>query len=156
MSLEKARKYLEEKGLADRILEFEASTATVALAAEAVGCRPAEIAKTMSFTQGDGAVLIITDGTARIDNHKYKEQFHTKATMIPFDRVEELTGHAPGGVCPFGAAPGIPVYLDVSLRRHETVYPAAGNDHTAVRLTPAELEQCLGGAEWIDVCRQPE
>jgi len=153
MSLEKARKHLEEKGFADRIIEFEESTATVELAAAAVGCEPAMIAKTMSFLQGDQPVLILTDGTARVDNHKYKEAFHTKAKMIPFDQVEGYIGHAPGGVCPFGILPGIPVYLDESLRRHEIVYPAAGNAHTAVRLTLEELSEAADAAGWVDVCK---
>ena len=135
MSLEKAEKYLEEKGFLDHVIELEASTATVTEAAEALQVEPGMIAKTMSFLQNDKAVLILTEGTARVDNRKYKDTFHTKAKMIPFDEVENIIGHAPGGVCPFGINEGIEVYLDESLKQFTTVYPAAGNDHSAVKLT---------------------
>ena len=114
------------------------------------------IAKTMSFLQGDAPVLILTEGTAKIDNHKYKETFHVKAKMIPFDEVEEKIGHAPGGVCPFGINDGITVYLDESLKQFTTVYPAAGNDHSAVKLTIPELEKVAGAKGWVDVCKEPE
>ena len=153
MSLEKARAFLESKGLGDRIIIPEESSATVELAAKALGTEPGRIAKTMSFLQGENAVLILTEGTARVDNPKYKKQFHMKAKMIPFEEVEERTGHAPGGVCPFGVREGIVTYLDVSLKKYDVVYPAAGTDHSAVRLTPDELAECLG-AEWIDVCKE--
>ena len=156
MSLEKAKKYLEEKGYADHIIELEESSATVQLAAEALGVEPGMIAKTMSFLQGEQPVLILTEGTARIDNRKYKDTFHIKAKMIPFEEVEEIIGHAPGGVCPFGVKEGIKVYLDESLKRFDTVYPAAGNDHSAVKLSIAELEQVAGTDEWVDVCKEPE
>lgn len=144
MSLEKAKKYLQEKGYADHIIELTDSSATVQFAAKALGVEPGMIAKTMSFLIGEQPILILTMGTARIDNHKFKETFHIKAKMIPFDNVEHLIGHAPGGVCPFGILPGIPVYLDESLKQYETVYPAAGNDHSAVKLTIAELEEVSG------------
>lgn len=153
MSLEKAKKYLQEKGYADHIIELTESSATVQLAAEALGVEPGMIAKTMSFLISEQPILILTMGTARIDNHKFKETFHTKAKMIPFDDVERLIGHAPGGVCPFGILPGIPVYLDESLKQYETVYPAAGNDHSAVKLTIAELEDVSGYKKWVDVCK---
>lgn len=153
MSLEKAKKYLQEKGYADHIIELTESSATVQLAAEALGVEPGMIAKTMSFLISEQPILILTMGTARIDNHKFKETFHTKAKMIPFDDVERLIGHAPGGVCPFGILPGIPVYLDESLKQYETVYPAAGNDHSAVKLTIAELEDVSGYEQWVDVCK---
>lgn len=153
MSLEKAKKYLQEKGHADHIIELTESSATVQLAAEALGVEPGMIAKTMSFLISEQPILILTMGTARIDNHKFKETFHTKAKMIPFDDVERLIGHAPGGVCPFGILPGIPVYLDESLKQYETVYPAAGNDHSAVKLTIAELEDVSGYEKWVDVCK---
>lgn len=156
MSLEKAKKFLTEKGYADRIIELEESSATVQLAAEALGVEPGMIAKTMSFLQGEQPVLILTEGTARIDNRKYKDTFHVKAKMIPFDQVEEVVGHAPGGVCPFGIKDGIEVYLDESLKRFDTVYPAAGDDHSAVRLTIPELEQVSGANGWVDVCKEPE
>ena len=154
MSLEKAEKYLEEKGFLDHVIELEASTATVTEAAEALHVEPGMIAKTMSFLQNDNAVLILTEGTARVDNRKYKDTFHIKAKMIPFDDVEAYIGHAPGGVCPFGIKEGIPVYLDESLRKFDIVYPAAGNDHSAVKLTIAELESVSVAKKWVDVCKE--
>ena len=156
MSIIKAKEYLKSVGYEDRVIEFAESTATVAEAAEAVGVEPAMIAKTMSFLVGDKAILILAEGTARVDNRKYKDTFHMKAKMIPFEQVEEVTGHAPGGVCPFGIKDGIEVYLDESLKRFETVYPAAGDDHSAVRLTIPELEEVSGAKGWVDVCRDPE
>lgn len=156
MSLEKAESYLKEAGFLDHVIELKESTATVALAAEALGVEPGMIAKTMSFLQGEQPVLILTEGTAKVDNRKYKDTFHVKAKMIPFEQVEEVTGHAPGGVCPFGIKDGIEVYLDESLKRFETVYPAAGDDHSAVRLTIPELEEVSGAKGWVDVCRESE
>ena len=156
MSLEKAEKYLVDRGMQDRVIRLEESTATVAEAAEALGVEPGMIAKTMSFLQDGQAVLILTEGTARIDNRKYKDAFHMKAKMIPFEEVEQWIGHAPGGVCPFGIRDGVEVYLDESLRQFETVYPAAGDDHSAVRLTIPELEEVSGAKGWVDVCRVPE
>lgn len=153
MSLAKAKKYLEEKGYVDHIIELEDSSATVELAAQALGVEPGMIAKTLSFLIGDTPILILTEGTARIDNHKYKDTFHAKAKMIPFEEVEEYTGHAPGGVCPFAVREGVRAYLDESLKRFETVYPAAGSANSAVRLTPQELEQCIENVMWIDVCK---
>ena len=153
MSLESAERYLKEKGFLDRVIRFTESTATVLEAAQALGVEPGMIAKTMSFIQDDRVVLILTEGTARIDNRKYKDTFHTKARMVPFDEVEEKTGHAPGGVCPFGIKDGVEVYLDKSLRKYDTVYPAAGNDHGAVKLTISELEQTAGARGWVDVCK---
>ena len=153
MSFEKAKKYLEEKGFIDNIIELEDSSATVALAAQALGVEPGMIAKTMSFLQGEKPVLILTEGAARIDNRKYKDTFGIKAKMIPFDEVEQIIGHAPGGVCPFGINEDIEVYLDESLKQYDTVYPAAGNDHSAVKLTIAELEQATDYIKWIDVCK---
>ena len=154
MSLEIAKRYLEKKGYADHIIELEHSSATVALAAEALGVEEGMIAKTMSFLQNETAVLILAEGTARIDNRKYKDAFHTKAKMIPYDEVEQYIGHAPGGVCPFGIKDGIKVYLDEGLKKYDVVYPAAGNDHSAVKLTIAELEDACGNAEWVDVCKE--
>lgn len=153
MSFDKAKRYLEEKGFIDNIIELEDSSATVALAAQVLGVEPGMIAKTMSFLQGEKPVLILTEGTARIDNRKYKDTFGIKAKMIPFDDVEQIIGHAPGGVCPFGINEGIEVYLDESLKQYDTVYPAAGNDHSAVKLTIAELEQATDYIKWIDVCK---
>ena len=153
MSLERAKAYLEAKGYADHIIIPEHSSATVAEAAEALGCEPGMIAKTLSFLQEGQPVLILAEGMARIDNGKYKARFGCKAKMIPGAQVEELIGHDIGGVCPFGVREGVKIYLDESLKLHETVYPAAGTDHSAVRLTIAELEEVCGYPEWIDVCK---
>ena len=154
MSQEKAEIYLKEKGMLDRVIRLEDSTATVTQAAEALGVEPGMIAKTMSFLQNDQPVLILTEGTAKIDNRKYKDTFHVKAKMIPFEEVEHWIGHAPGGVCPFGINEGVVVYLDESLRQFEVVYPAAGDDHSAVQLSVDELEQICGAKGWIDVCKE--
>ena len=153
MSLELAKAHLERFGLADRVQLFDVSSATVELAAQAVGCEPARIAKTLSFLLPEGPVLILAAGDARIDNSKYKAQFHTKAKMIPHDQVEELIGHGVGGVCPFGVKEGVPVWLDESLRRFDIVYPAAGTSNSAVKLTQAELEQASQALGWVDVCK---
>ena len=153
MSLEKAKAYLESKGFLDHVIELKDSTATVNEAAEALGVQPAMIAKTMSFLQGEKTVLILTEGTAKVDNRKYKDTFHIKAKMIPFEEVETQVGHAPGGVCPFGINENVIVYLDESLRQFETVYPAAGDDHSAVKLTVDELEKIAGATGWVDVCK---
>ena len=154
MSQEKAEIYLKEKGMLDRVIRLEDSTATVTQAAKALGVEPGMIAKTMSFLQNDQPVLILTEGTAKIDNRKYKDTFHVKAKMIPFEEVEHWIGHAPGGVCPFGINEGVIVYLDESLRQFETVYPAVGDDHSAVKLSVDELEQICGAKGWIDVCKE--
>lgn len=154
MSLERAKNHLRSRGLEDRIIIPEHSSATVAEAAEALGCEPGMIAKTLSFLQNDRPVLILAEGMARIDNPKYKARFGLKARMIPGDQVEALIGHDVGGVCPFGVNEGVKIYLDESLKRHEVVYPAAGTNHSAVRLTIAELESACDGAEWIDVCKE--
>lgn len=156
MSLERAKSYLEKKGFADHIIIPEHSSATVAEAAEALGCEPGMIAKTLSFLQDDKPVLILAEGLARIDNRKYKDRFGCKARMIPGDRVEELVGHDVGGVCPFGVNEGVTVFLDESLKLHDTVYPAAGTDHSAVRLTIDELEKSCDFAGWVDVCKERE
>ena len=155
MSLEKAKAYLAEKGYADHVIELEDSSATVQLAAQALGVEPGMIAKSMSFLIGEEAILILTEGTARVDNRKYKDTFHMKAKMIPFEEVENWIGHAPGGVCPFGIKEGVKVYLDESLKQFDTVYPAAGNDHSAVKLTIAELEEVAEAVGWVDVCKEP-
>ena len=154
MSLEKAKADLEQKGFLDHVIELKESTATVAEAAEALDVKPGMIAKTMSFLQEDQPILILTEGTARVDNRKYKDTFYIKAKMIPFEEVEQWIGHAPGGVCPFGINDGVKVYLDESLRRFETVYPAAGDDHSAVKLTIPELEEVAGAVGWVDVCKE--
>ena len=156
MAFDRAKAYLDSFGLAERIIVTEHSSATVAEAAEAIGCEEAMIAKTLSFLQEEGPVLILADGVARIDNRKYKDRFGCKAKMIPAELVGPLVGHEIGGVCPFGVNAGVRVYLDESLRRHEVVYPAVGDDHSGVKLTIPELEKCSGYLEWVDVCKQPE
>ena len=153
MSYERARQYLEEKGFADRIRLFEVSSATVELAAKAVGTEPGRIAKSLTFKVEDKPVMILTAGDVKIDNAKYRHFFHAKAKMLTFDEVEPLIGHAVGGVCPFGIEPGVTVYLDDSLKRYDVVYPACGTDNSAVELSIADLEACSGYREWIDVCK---
>ena len=159
MAIEAVRAYLRELGMEDRIREFDVSSATVELAAQAVGCEPARIAKTLSFVHEDGALLIVCAGDAKVDNSKFKALFHHKATMLSPDQALALTGHAVGGVCPFAIQdPRVTVYLDVSLKRFGTVFPAAGSANSAVRLGLEELERCSRSAGWIDVCKgwQPE
>lgn len=153
MSVEQAKRHLETCGLLDRVMEFDVSSATVERAAQAVGCAPAMIAKTLSFDVGGTPTLIVAAGDAKIDNPKYKAQFHTKARMLSPDDVIEKIGHAVGGVCPFGVKDGVEVYLDVSLRRFEKVYPACGSANSAVSLTIEELEASAGAKAWIDVCK---
>lgn len=153
MAFEKAKEYLKQFGLDSHVMVFDTSSATVELAAEAVGCEPARIAKTLSFKAGEEYILIVAAGDARIDNSKYKAQFHTKAKMLAFDEVEEKIGHAVGGVCPFGVNEGVKVYLDASLKRFESVYPACGSSNSAVELTLEELERSSGYEAWIDVCK---
>ena len=154
MSIERVRAFMRERNMEDRILEFDVSSATVALAAEAVGCAPERIAKTLSFLVDGGAVLVVAAGDARVDNPKFKAQFYTKAKMLTPEEVVNLVGHAVGGVCPFAVNEGVRVYLDESLRRFETVFPACGSSNSAIELTLSELEQ-LSGGEWIDVCKLP-
>lgn len=153
MSLDRAKTHLERFGLADRIHLFDVSSATVELAAQAVGCEPARIAKTLSFLLQDGPVLIVAAGDAKIDNGKYKARFHAKAKMLAHDDVEPMTGHGVGGVCPFGVNDGVPVWLDESLRRFDVVYPAAGTSNSAVELTLDELERASLAQGWVDVCK---
>lgn len=153
MSFEKAKVYLETFGFEDKIQEFEVSSATVELAAEAVGCEPARIAKTLSFKVEDRAILIVAAGDAKVDNPKYKARFHTKAKMLTPEEVTELVGHSVGGVCPFGVKAGVTIFLDESLKRFDVVYPACGSGNSAVGLTIAELEKCSGYEAWVDVCK---
>lgn len=153
MSIEKVKAYFARYGMQDRVQEFEVSSATVELAAQAVQCEPCRIAKTLSFLVGETPVLIVTAGDAKVDNPKYKAQFATKAKMLTPEQAETLVGHAVGGVCPFAVNPGIKVYLDVSLRRFETVFPACGSSNSAIELTIPELEQYSGFMGWIDVCK---
>ena len=156
MSYELAKAHLEKYGLADRIQLFDVSSATVELAAQAVGVEGARIAKTLSFKLDSGCILILAAGDARIDNKKYKGTFHKKASMPSADEVLEQIGHPVGGVCPFGIKPGIPVYLDESLKRFDIVYPAAGTGNSAVKLTIDELYSCSEAVGWVDVCKLPE
>ena len=156
MSIEKAREYLRSCGFEDKIQEFTVSSATVELAAQALGVEGARIAKTMSFKIGEEAILIVAAGDVRIDNRKYKDKFHTKAKMLAPDEVEALIGHAIGGVCPFGINEGVTVYLDESLKRFETVFPACGSSNSAIELTIPELEKLSQFTEWVDVCKIPE
>ena len=153
MSFEKVKQYFEEVGLGQRLIVPEKSSATVEEAAEAVGCQPKQIAKTLSFFLENQPILIVMAGDARVDNKKYKDLFHVKAKMIPGDQVEAAVGHAPGGVCPFATLPGVAVYLDVSLKRFEQVYPAAGSGHSAVALSLEELETHSHFKQWVDVCK---
>lgn len=154
MAFTKAKEHLERCGFGDRIMEFAVSSATVKEAAEAVGSTEGEIAKTLSFLVGEEAILIVAAGDAKIENSKYKAEFHAKAKMIPFEEVEERIGHAVGGVCPFGIKEQVTVYLDVSLKQYGIVYPACGSANSAVRLTIEELEKASGYQKWIDVCKE--
>ena len=144
MSIERVKAYFKECGMEERILEFDVSSATVELAAAALHCEPERIAKTL---------LVVAAGDARIDNHKYKEQFHTKAKMLSWEEAETLIGHAVGGVCPFAVNEGVDVYLDVSLKRFETVFPACGSSNSAIELSIPELEKYSGYVSWVDVCK---
>ena len=153
MSIEIVRKYFRGYGMEDRILEFDVSSATVELAAKAVGCEPARIAKTLSFKVEDQPILIVAAGDAKIDNPKYKAKFHKKAQMLKPEEVTEFIGHAVGGVCPFGVPDSVDVYLDESLRRFKTVFPAAGSANSAIELSMEELEKYSHAREWIDVCK---
>ncbi|MBR5866320.1 MAG: YbaK/EbsC family protein [Spirochaetaceae bacterium] len=156
MAIEKVRKYFAEFGMEDKIMEFEVSSATVALAAQALNCEECRIAKTLSFHVEDKVVLIVAAGDAKIDNSKYKAFFHAKAKMLSYDEAENLIGHAVGGVCPFAVNEGVIVYLDESLKRFETVFPACGSSNSAIELTLSELEQYSNSESWIDVCKLPE
>lgn len=157
MSIERVREYFKGFGIEDRMLEFEVSSATVELAAQALGCEGKRIAKTLSFHVDGKVVLIVAAGDAKIDNSKYKGYFHTKAKMLSYDEAESLIGHAVGGVCPFAVNDNVEVYLDESLRRFETVYPAVGSLNSAIELTPDELEKySTNFVAWVDVCKLPE
>ena len=155
MSAEAVKTFLQQHGLLENYRQFASSSATVELAAQAAGCEPGRIAKTLSFVTKNGPVVIVVMGTARVDNRKYKEFFHEKARFPHGEEVEKLTGHPVGGVCPFALNPGVKVYLDESLKAFDPVYPAAGASNNAVQISLAELERVTGG-EWIDVCKTPE
>ncbi len=153
MALEKVKKYFEQYDLQDSILEFTESSATVELAAKAVGTEGARIAKSLSFNAGEGAIIIVCAGDAKIDNKKFRAEFNCKAKMIPRDRVETLIGHDVGGVCPFAVKEGVKVYLDDSLKRFETVFPACGSANSAIELTIDVLEKVSHSQKWVDVCK---
>ena len=153
MSIDKVRAYFAPLGRESDILEFPVSSATVELAAQAVGVIPARIAKTLSFLVEDRCILIVAAGDARIDNSKFKHLFHTKAKMPTMEQVSSLTGHAVGGVCPFANPAGVDTYLDISLKRFATVFPAAGSSNSAIELTCNELEDYSHSKAWIDVCK---
>ncbi len=153
MAIEKVREYFKSFGMEDRILEFQTSSATVELAAEAVGCESARIAKTLSFKVNDACVLIVTAGDTKVDNSKYKARFQTKAKMLSADEALTMIGHAVGGICPFAANAGVNIYLDVSMKRFATVFPACGSSNSAIELTIAELERYSNYMEWVDVCK---
>lgn len=154
MSFIKAKQHLEIYKLENRIIEFEESTATVSLAATALGVTLGEIAKSLSFIVGDNPILVIVAGDKKIDNHKFKEEFKVKAKMISFEMVESLIGHAAGGVCPFGVNSNVLVYLDISLKKYNYVYPACGTSNTAVKLLIEELETASKYLKWVDVCKE--
>ena len=156
MSIEKGRAYFRALGMEDRVREFDISSATVELAAQALGVEGARIAKTLSFKTETGCMLILTAGDARIDNHKFRDKFHFKARMLSAEEVPLLVGHPVGGVCPFGCNEGVPVYLDESLKRFTTVFPAVGSPSSAIELNLDELYRYSNAPEWIDVCKLPE
>ena len=154
MSIQKVRAYMEPLGIADRIREFDVSSATVELAAVAVGVEGARIAKSLSFKVNEEPIIIVAAGDAKVDNAKYKAQFHTKAKMLTHEEAHTLIGHDVGGVCPFALPETVKVYLDVSLKRFETVFPAAGSDSSAIELTCEELERYSSNFQaWVDVCK---
>ena len=153
MSIVKVREYLKKFGLENKIMEFDVSSATVEKAAIALNCKEQEIAKTLSFIVDDRPILIVTAGDSKVDNSKFKAEFHVKAKMIPFDDVERLVGYAVGGVCPFGVNKDVDVFLDESLKRFDTVYPACGSSNSAIKLSIEELEKASNYKEWIDVCK---
>jgi prolyl-tRNA editing enzyme YbaK/EbsC (Cys-tRNA(Pro) deacylase) len=153
VAVEDVREYFKKYGKEDEILEFEVSSATVELASQALGCEPKRIAKTLSFFMDDKYILIVTAGDAKIDNTKYKKQFGKKAKMVDFKEVETYIGHGVGGVCPFAVREGIDIYLDESLKRFKTVFPACGSSNSAIELTIKELEKYSNAKTWIDVCR---
>lgn len=156
MSIEKGRAYFRQFGMEDRVIEFEVSSATVELAAQALGVEGARIAKTLSFRMPEGCVLVVAAGDARVDNRKFKDFFHLKPSMLSAEAVLELVGHPVGGVCPFGINEGVPVYLDESMKRFTTVFPAVGSGQSAIELTLDELFRYSKAKAWIDVCKLPE
>ena len=156
MAIEKVREHLKKWNMDGRILEFKTSSATVELAANAVGCEPERIAKTLSFKINEDCVLVVCAGDAKVDNSKFKKQFETKAKMLAFEEVLECVGHDVGGVCPFGVKDNVKVYLDESLKRFNTVFPACGSENSAIELSINELEKTSNYKEWVDVCKLPK
>ncbi len=156
MAIEKVREYFKQFGMEDQILEFDVSSATVELAAKALGVAGQRIAKTLSFDVGGNAILVVAAGDAKVNNGKFKAQFGTKAKMLAADDVERLVGHAVGGVCPFGIREGVKVYLDESLKRFDTVYPACGSSNSAIELTIEQLQKLSNAECFVDVCVIPE
>ena len=154
MAIDKVKAYFRQFGMEERIQEFDTSSATVELAAAALHCEPQRIAKTLSFLADGQAILIVVAGDVKIDNSKYKAQFKTKAKMLSAQQAETMIGHAVGGVCPFAVEEGVNIYLDQSLKRFTTVYPACGSANSAIELTIPELEKYSGAAAWIDVCKE--
>lgn len=153
MAIDKVREYLKQYGRDTDILEFDTSSATVEMASNALGVEPGRIAKTLSFKTEEGAMLIVAAGDAKIDNSKYKAEFGVKAKMLTPEEALEFTGHAVGGVCPFGLAKALPVYLDISMKRFATVYPACGSSNSAIKLTCDELERLAKCTKWVDVSK---
>ena len=153
MSIEKVRAYFKPLGIEERIREFDVSSATVELAAVAVGVEGARIAKSLSFKVEDKPIIIVGAGDAKVDNSRYKAQFHTKAKMLTHEEAHDWIGHDVGGVCPFANPPGVKTYLDISLRRFQSIFPAAGSSNSAIELTCPELEEYSGSLEWIDICK---
>lgn len=154
MSLIKVKEYLKKYNYDDKIMEFDLSTATVEEASRELKCTPGEIAKSLSFIVNDDVIVIVVKGDNKIDNHKFKETFHVKAKMIDRESVEELTGHIPGGVCPFGLNDNVKVYLDISLKKYEYVYPACGSANSAIKLSIPELEKLSNYVKWVDVTKE--
>ncbi len=156
MSIEKVKEYFKKFNMEDKVLEFQVSSATVELASKALGCEPGRIAKSLSFKIDENPILIICAGDEKIDNSKYKAKFHAKAKMLNPDEVKEMIGHEIGGVCPFGISDKVKVYLDNSLKRFKTVFPACGSSNSAIELTNEELEKYSNCSEWVDVCKMAQ
>ncbi len=156
MSIEKGRAFFRSLGMEERVIEFDVSSATVALAAEALGVEGKRIAKTLSFRNKEGCLLVVAAGDARVDNRKFKDTFGIKPKMLSADEVLDMVGHPIGGVCPFGRNEGVPVYLDGSLRRFDTVFPAVGSGSSAIELTLEELYRFSEAVDWVDICKLPE
>lgn len=154
MAIERVKEYFKKFGMEERVLEFDVSSATVELAAKALSCEPGRIAKTLSFKVDGNPILIVTAGDVKIDNHKYKERFQTKAKMLKPEEAETLVGHAVGGVCPFAVNDGVTIYLDESLKKYQTVFPACGSSNSAIELTMEELEKYSSCTAWVDVCKE--